>query len=202
MKKLFTIAALFALLFTTNTAFSQTEFILKGGINSSALDTELDDGSAFDEARVGWNAGFDLRFGSDNTIFLQPGIHYNEFTARLIKTGIDNEAAEINFEERATFRTIKIPVNVGINFIENNIFDLYGVVGVVPTALLSNDTFDEIDFNDDDVKNMSVGADAGIGIDLFNRVNLSFNYEVGLTDFFEAKEGRINMFTAGVGVIF
>lgn len=202
MKKITIITALFALLCTANTAFSQTEFILKAGINSSAFDTELEDGNNFDEARVGWNVGFDLRFGSDNTLFLQPGIHYNEFTARLIGTSIDIGAGQLDFEERTTFKTIKIPINLGINLIENDIFDLYGIVGVVPTALLSSDTFEEVDFDDDDVKNISVGADAGIGIDLFNRVNISLNYEIGLTDFFEAKEGRINMLTAGVGIIF
>lgn len=190
---------LFAALFLSASVFAQTEFIINAGVNSSAFDTELDDGNEFDEARVGWSAGFDFRLGSDETIFFQPGFRYNEFTARLFRLDVENT---IEFEQRAKFRTLKLPLNVGINFIETEIIDLYGVIGAVPTALLSSDAFDEVDFNDDDVRNLSLGADAGIGIDLFNLINIHLNYEVGVTDFFEAREGRINMFTAGVGIIF
>lgn len=189
----------FAALFLSTASFAQTEFIINAGLNSSAFDTELDDGNAFDEGRVGWGVGFDFRFGSDNRIFLQPGIRYNEFTARLFRLDVENT---INFEQRTKFRTLKMPINVGINFIESDLIDLYGVIGAVPTALLDSDAFEEVDFDDDDVRNLSLGADAGIGIDILNTLNFYLNYEVGLTDFFEAREGRINMFTAGVGVIF
>ena len=191
------LSALFFLPFSTT---AQTEFIINAGINSSAFDNELNDGNRFDEGRVGWNAGFDLRFGSDNVIFLQTGARYNEFTARLFRLDVDD--VNVNFEQRTKFRTIKLPLNAGINFIENDYIDLYGVVGLVPTALLDNDEVAEVDFDDDDIRNISLGADAGIGIDLFNIVNLYLNYEVGLTDFFEGREARINMFTAGVGIIF
>ncbi len=201
MKNFSKLTLLFALIFTASTAFAQFEFIPKVGINASSFDNELDDGTTTDEARVGWNAGFDMRFGSDNTIFFQPGIHYNRFTARLINENvIDNE--NLNFDERVKYETVKIPLNVGINFIENDVFDLYGIVGVVPTAFLGTDTFDEVDFDDDDINSLSVGADAGLGIDLFNLLNISVNYEVGLTDFFDnGSDARINMLTLGVGIV-
>lgn len=169
----------------------------KVGVNFSGVDARLQDITA--EARVGWNAGIDLRIG-DGFAFFNPGAHYYSYTARLIKDV--EKPGDVKFEDETTIQNIKLPVNLGFRLTgDNGLLGLHVKGGVVPTMVAGVKEKQDFFFDKNDLNTFTLGANVGAGID-FLVFTLDANYEIGLNDFFKDAEGRNNMLTVSLGLKF
>ena len=178
-------------------AMAQVKVNPKVGVNFSGVDAQLQDITA--EARVGWNAGIDLRVG-EGFLFFNPGAHYYSYTARLIKDV--EKPGDVKFEDETTIQNVKIPVNLGIRLTgDNGLIGLHVKGGVVPTMVTGVTEKQDFSFNKDDLNTFTLGANVGAGID-FLVFTLDANYEIGLNDFFKDAEGRNNMLTVSLGLKF
>jgi len=188
---------LFALLLAAGSLAAQVTINPKVGVNYSGIDAKLNDINA--EARVGWNAGVDFRL-SESLIYLQPGAHFYSYTARLLQEVDDPE--DVQLSEETQIQNIRLPVNLGIRLTgEGGILQLHAIGGVTPSYVLGVNEKEDFAFDKDSLRDWTFGANVGLGLDiLFLTANV--NYEIGLTDFFEAAEGRNNMLTLSVGVKF
>ena len=173
--------AFVALLLTTMSVSAQVTINPKAGINVSAIDAKLGDFDA--QARAGWNAGVDFRLG-DGFLYLQPGIHYYNYTARLIKDL--NDPNDVELKDETTIQNLKIPVNLG---------------GIVPTYTLGVKERAGFAFDKEALKDWTFGANIGAGVDIFF-LTVDVNYEIGLTDYFENVEGKNNVLTLSAGIKF
>ncbi len=169
----------------------------KVGVNMSAVDADIRDINA--EARAGWNAGVDLRMGK-GWLFLNPGVHYYSFTARLLKEL--NGPNEVALKDETTIQSVKLPVNLGINLTKpGGLLNIHAKGGVSPTYVMSVRERESFAFDKNALNSWTFGANVGAGIDiLFLTVDL--NYEIGLTDFFRDATGRNNVLTLSAGIKF
>ena len=189
--------ALFAIGIFSSTAMAQVKVNPKVGVNFSGVDAQLQDITA--DARVGWNAGVDLRIGN-GFLFLNPGAHFYSYTARLIK---DVESpGDVSFEDETTIQNIKLPVNLGLRLTgDNGLIGLHVKGGIVPTMVTGVQEKQDFFFDKDDLNTFTLGANIGAGID-FLVFTLDANYEIGLNDFFADATGRNNMLTVSMGLKF
>ena len=189
--------ALFAIAIFSSTAMAQVKVNPKVGVNFSGVDAQLQDITA--DARVGWNAGVDLRIGN-GFLFLNPGAHFYSYTARLIK---DVESpGDVSFEDETTIQNIKLPVNLGLRLTgDNGLIGLHVKGGIVPTMVTGVQEKQDFFFDKDDLNTFTLGANIGAGID-FLVFTLDANYEIGLNDFFADATGRNNMLTVSMGLKF
>ncbi len=192
------------ILFLLSTAFcfslpamAQMQLNPKVGVNFSGVEAELQDITA--EARVGWNAGVDLRIG-DRALFLQPGLHYYNFTARLIE-GVEHPD-DVAFSEETTIQSLKAPLNIGLRLTgDNGLIGIQARGGVTPTYILGVDEKNGIDFDRGDLNDFTWGANVGVGMN-FLFLTADLTYEIGLDDFFANAEGGNNVLTLSVGLKF
>lgn len=197
MKTLKFAALALTLFFTTQTLMAQVRVSPKVGLNLSALDAKVNELDA--EARTGWHAGLDFRIG-EGFIFLNPGVQYQSYTARLMQN-ID-EDIDVNFSEETTIQSIKAPLNLGIRLLgDNGLLGLHLKGGIVPTYVMSVKEVDDFNFSADELNRLTWGANMGVGVDLlFFTADLT--YEKGLTDFFADGEGKNNVLSLSVGLKF
>lgn len=198
MKPLMKIAAALslALLFALP-ATAQIQLNPKAGLNFSGVDARLQDIRA--EARVGWNAGLDFRMGQ-GAVHLQPGLHYYNFTARLMQEV--SSPNDVELEDETTIQSLKLPVNLGLRLTgEGGLLNLHARGGITPTYILGVDEKPGFAFNKDDLNNFTWGANIGLGMD-FLFLTVDANYEIGLTDFFANAEGGNNVFSLSLGLRF
>jgi len=186
-----------AALITSVAATAQTQINPKVGVNFSGVEAQLQDITA--EARVGWNAGVDLRMG-DKALYLQPGLHYYNFTARLVE-GVEHPD-DIAFSDETTIQALKAPLNIGLRLTgDNGLIGIQARGGVTPTYILGVDEKNGIDFNKEDLNSFTWGANVGVGVN-FLFLTADLNYEVGLDDFFANAEGGNNVLSLSVGIKF
>ncbi|HMQ46674.1 MAG TPA: porin family protein [Saprospiraceae bacterium] len=186
-----------ALALFTVPAMAQVKVLPKVGLNFSGVDAKLQDLRA--EARVGWNAGLDFRIG-DGVLFLNPGLHYYSYTARLIQDVSDNNP--VKFQEETTIQNMKLPVNLGIHITgDDGLLGLHIKGGIVPTYVIGVDEKAGFSFDKNDLNTFTLGANVGAGVDILF-LTVDANYEIGLNNFFADAEGKNNMFTLSVGLKF
>ena len=196
MKTICKIIPVFALLFLANLSFAQIKFNPRIGFNASALNTELDNSST--DLRFGYNIGADFRIGS-HVLYAQPGFHYYNFTARLVKK---EDASNIQFKDETVISAIKVPLNAGLRLTgKGGLLRLYAKGGLTPTFVTGVDAKPNFNFSKDQVHNFSWGANVGGGLDILI-FNFDVNYEWGLSDFFTDQNGRNKMLTMSFGLIF
>ncbi|MCB0639618.1 MAG: porin family protein [Lewinella sp.] len=193
--RLLTVLCAFA--FVTATVSAQTRVTPRVGVNVSGLETSLQDFDA--DVRAGWNAGFDLRVGS-GIFFLNPGLHYYSFTARLFDEV--NQDTQVDFSEETTIQSLRAPLNIGLRLTgDNGLLGIYAKGGVTPAYVLGVKETDNFNFSADELNRFTWGANVGVGVDILF-LTAELNYEKGLTDFFDGVEGRNNMLTLSVGLKF
>ena len=169
----------------------------KVGVNLSAVDGKLNDLQA--AAKVGWNAGVDFRFGGKK-LFLSPGLHFNNYTARLVND-IDTDT-QVNFKDETTIQALKAPVNIGFDITgKKQLLNLYLKGGVTPTMILAVNEKAGIPFSKDDLKTFTWGANVGLGMDI-TILTVDLNYEIGMSDYFANTTGRNNVLTLSAGIRF
>ena len=187
----------FALLCFSQLAVAQVKVSPKVGLNVSGVDAKLTDFDA--EARAGWNAGMDLRVGK-GLLFLAPGVHYYNYTARLMENLDEN--SRIDFTEETTIQSINVPLNIGLRVTgDNGLLGLHVRGGVVPTYVMSVKAVDNFNFSVDQLQRITWGANVGAGLDLLF-FTADVTYERGLTDFFADAEGKNNVLTFSLGLKF
>ena len=196
MKQSIQIILAFCLILIGVQAQAQVKFIPRVGVNASAIDARLQDIRA--EARVGWNAGFDLQMG-EGFLFLRPGAHYYSYTTNLINE-VDIE--DFKFEDRATVKSVKLPLNLGVNLAgKGGLLKVHAIGGVTPTFVMGVEETPQFDFSKEDLNGMTWGANVGLGVQLLF-LTVEANYEIGLTDYFKYAEGGNNVFTLSAGLKF
>lgn len=169
----------------------------KVGVNLSAVDGKLNDLQA--AAKVGWNAGVDFRVGGKK-LFLSPGLHFNNYTARLVND-IDTDT-QLNFKDETTIQALKAPVNIGFDITgRKQLLNLYLKGGVTPTMILAVNEKAGIPFSKDDLKTFTWGANVGLGMDI-TILTVDLNYEIGMSDYFANTTGRNNVLTLSAGIRF
>jgi len=198
MRTLQAIVALALITFSTyNNAQAQTVINPKVGVNLSAVDGNLGDLQA--AAKVGWNAGVDFRFGGKK-LFLTPGLHFNNYTARLVND--INTDTQLNFKDETTIQAIKAPLNIGFDITgKKQLLNLFVKGGVTPTMILAVNEKPGIPFSKDDLKTFTWGANVGLGMDI-TILTVDLNYEIGMSDYFANTTGRNNVLTLSAGIRF
>jgi hypothetical protein len=191
------LTVLCAFTFVTAALTAQTRVTPRVGVNVSGLEASLQDFDA--DVRAGWNAGFDLRVG-DGIFFLNPGLHYYSFTARLLDQ-VDQDT-RVDFSEETTIQSLRAPLNIGLRLTgDNGLLGIYAKGGVTPAYVLGVKEANNFDFSTDALNRFTWGANVGVGVDLLF-LTAELNYEKGLTDFFDGIEGRNNLLTLSVGLKF
>lgn len=176
---------------------AQTVVNPKVGVNLSAVDGNLGDLQA--AAKVGWNAGVDLRIGGKK-VFLNPGLHFNNYTARLVND--INTDTQVKFRDETTIQAIKAPVNIGFDITgKKQLLNLFVKGGVTPTMIMSVNEKPGIPFSKDDLKTFTWGANVGLGLDI-TILTVDLNYEIGMSDYFANTTGRNNVLTLSAGIRF
>lgn len=197
MKTINFFAAVLLVLFTAQLATAQVRVSPKVGLNVSAIDAKLNDFEA--QARTGWHAGLDFRIG-DGVLFLNPGIQYYSYTARLMNDL--NTDTEINFEEETTIQSLKAPLNIGLRVTgDNGLLGLHLKGGIVPTYVMSVNEVNDFNFDKDQLNSLTWGANMGVGVD-FLFLTADLTYEAGLSDYFKDATGRNNLLSLSVGLKF
>ena len=177
---------------------AQIQYNPKVGVNVSALDAKLQDISA--EARVGWNAGVDFRFG-ESMFFFYPGVHYHSMSARLFKDieGTD----EVSLKDETTIQSVRVPLNLGVRLTgEGGLLGIHAKGGITPSYVLGvKEKEGSINFSKDNLTNLTWSANVGVGVDIWF-LTADLSYDVGLTNFFNDADGKNYMVTLSVGVKF
>lgn len=183
--------------YSTQAQNNKTVINPKVGVNLSAVDGKLNDLQA--AAKVGWNAGVDFRVGGKK-LFLSPGLHFNNYTARLVND-IDTDT-QVNFKDETTIQALKAPVNIGFDITgRKQLLNLYLKGGVTPTMILAVNEKAGIPFSKDDLKTFTWGANVGLGMDI-TILTVDLNYEIGMSDYFANTTGRNNVLTLSAGIRF
>ncbi|HMQ49306.1 MAG TPA: outer membrane beta-barrel protein [Saprospiraceae bacterium] len=194
MKKLIFSCCL-SVCFISSALHGQTTFSPKAGINFSSFTEEFDDKNL--EGNVGYQFGFDLRFG--NQIYIAPGVHYFSTTSRVEEIGnIDVSDEKINFD----IQGIKIPVYVGGDLIEDKGLGLRLFMGPSFSFIIDKDD-DLIDFDDLILQDNTWGLNAGLGLDI-GVFNFELQREWGMTNVFNVDgiKSRNNIIYLSAGLNF
>jgi hypothetical protein len=147
------------------------------GISLSQLSTDPEE--AENQYHLGYHFGGYLRLG--NTIYLQPGIFWHRMGFELQTT--EEIEDEQDFEN--DINSIQVPVLLGINVINSELFTLRangGGVASFITSVKENPLISE-----DDFKSTIFSARVGAGVDLFG-LTADAGYDFGLTEIFKDTE--------------
>ncbi len=164
--------ALFTLVIFSGSILGQRAINPKIGLNFSRLATEPTVGIS--ESRVGFNIGFDYRFGDRFQIV--PGIHYATHGTTLL--GTQDSIAE----NKIFVHYLQIPVVASFNVFNSNLFQLRIYGGIVANVALKVDANNYL--TKDDWKPVNGGVRLGTGVDL-GVLTFDVNCEIGMLDVFE-----------------
>jgi hypothetical protein len=197
MKKISCFAIGVFLMIATHSAHAQFVFSPKIGVNASALEARIQDIQA--SARYGWNAGIDFQFGGQ-IAFVRPGIHYYDFTARLLQD--IQRLEDVAIQEETTIQSVKVPLNGGLRLTgSGGIMGIQVHGGLTPSYVLGVKERNAFLFDRSDLKAITWGANFGVGVD-FLVLTVEANYEMGLTPFFAQADGKNNILTVSAGLKF
>ncbi len=154
MKKLlFTIVYLVIVLSLS----AQVNFDLgvKGGVNFSKMSFDEDDYSA--ESVTKTHFGAFGRIGWDR-VFIQPEVYFSGKGGDLYN--LEKELTTVDF------KTVDVPLLLGVKLIKGKVFDLHIVGGPVFSGITSKDVSDGSLLNEEYYNNHFFGIQYGVGIDV------------------------------------
>jgi len=180
MKKIFLLLIAISLFASAN---AQIKFGVKGGINSSTI--KIDDLITVTQgveeyslkgiktASMGFHAGLMTRvtfFG----VFIQPELYFSSTGGQVEVTDIIQDVSSIKTME---FKKLDIPVLVGFKFGPARIN-----AGPVTSIIISSkaDLIDKSGY-EENLKGASFGYQAGVGLDILNKISLDVRYEGNLS---------------------
>jgi len=143
-------------------------------------------------SQLGWNAGFDFRFGTK--LLLMGGIHiYGQGSALEIQDSVSLRAQSLRSSQ------LKIPFGVGYKVFRLDYFNVWVYANGVLNLTMHS-------FHDDgwptelaEVSQSSLGARFGLGFDI-SRFTVELNYEQGISDYIsDALSARNRLVTLALG---
>jgi opacity protein-like surface antigen len=179
MKKLF--AIVFVALVTIP-AFSQLNFGLKAGVSTTSLSMPtiktITSGTtsftvdALSSAKYGFHGGVFVRV-TLFSFFIQPEVLFSTRTNEYTVTNVQTTVATV---EKQNFNKLDIPVMVGFKLgpLRLNAGPSGSLLINSPKAIISDPDF-KSNYN-----KMTIGYQAGLGFDLFNRITFDLRYEGSL----------------------
>lgn len=189
------------LFFISAGVYGQFYHGLDVGINSTQ--TEFMVGESVEPSRgTGFHVGYMFERELSDRVFLRLGLNFNRRAFKAIKrSGINTS------NEKWAIDVIEVPVNLGyyINFNRRNFqffVDAGFNAGFNNRAIFKNDTetvFLDIG-GDADVKRLSFGANASVGLLIKKRVKFRVNYYHGLTNIVNTDNDTWKNRTIGVSV--
>ena len=164
------------------------------GVHASVLGSDENDNN--ESGRTGWNAGADVRIRMKR-FFVQPGLHYLNSSMALIDK---DSVAHTKFFDGPRIHSLKLPFLLGVYLTKANsgFFKLNLKAGVVGNYILAVDKNSMAQFTKENIKEYSYGLNGGIGLE-FGLVSLDFNYEGGITKYFEDSNTKNNMLRITLG---
>lgn len=176
---------------------SQTRFSPKFGFNFSAVNIEAD--SVETEGRSGFNLGIDLRI-EDRRFFFHPGFYYQQVKADLIK--LEQLSSPESLTEEVRINSLKIPLNAGYYLSrEGSLLRVHVRGGIVPQFVVGATEREDFNFDKDQLKNFTWGANAAVGVD-FILLTVDVSYEFSLSDLYRDQSGKNRMAVLRFGFIF
>ncbi|MEZ5106946.1 MAG: outer membrane beta-barrel protein [Draconibacterium sp.] len=138
--------------------FAQPFFDLgiKGGANFSKISLNLDDYSS--ESVVKTHFGAFSRIGWDR-IFIQPEVYFSG-------KGGDLKSSALSTITSFDYKTVDVPVLLGLRIIKGKAIDIHAVGGPVFSKITKTDVKGDAVFNEDFYKNHYFGIQYGLGIDV------------------------------------
>jgi hypothetical protein len=128
---------------------------VKGGVNFSKLSFDKDDYSA--ESVTKTHFGAFGRIGWDR-VFIQPEVYFSGKGGDLYD--LEKELTTVDF------KTVDVPLLLGVKLIKGKVFDLHIVGGPVFSGITSKDVSDGSLSNEDYYNNHFFGIQYGLGIDV------------------------------------
>jgi hypothetical protein len=138
--------------------------------------------------KVGYNAGFDIRFGGD-ILYFQPGVffyQYNqEYTVVATQVG-----ATGSFTSDIKVQSLKVPVLLGVRVFSSDPLTLRLNAGPAFNFPVNVDADkDSFAISSKNYNNANVGGVVGAGVDLAF-FTFDINYEFGLSDYIDFSESN------------
>jgi hypothetical protein len=186
MKKLFAVILITLIAIPT---FSQLKFGIKAGINTNSINMSESDVikgltssykiAGLTNSDYGFHGGVFLRLTILKTFFVQPEVL---FATSNYSFRINNLSSSIIDTVSQKISSLSIPVLVGIKLgpIRINAGPVGNVIIGSPGALIKNDQSIKELYN-----KMSIGYQAGLGLDLFKKITIDVKYEGSLQKYKE-----------------
>lgn len=137
---------------------AQSQFNLKGGINYTQQGNRF-----FEDGEVSGGEGFQIgaeyRFG--DRLYISPGIYYFEYTSDIDFV----EGANLN-PIQLQFQGLRIPIFLGGDLIKGENFGIRAYGGPNLSFLINDEDGINSFFDDDPIREVLWGINAGVGIDL------------------------------------
>lgn len=194
--------------------FSQIKFGLKGGVSTTSLSMptmkSVTSGSvtynvdAISDAKFGFHGGAFLRL-SLLGFYVQPEVLFSTRTNEYTITNVQSTAQYIS---KQTFNKLDIPVLIGFKLgpVRLNAGPAASILINSPKSLIDNADFKSL------YSSMTVGYQAGLGVDLLKRLTFDLRYEGSLKKYQNQIENltgtkvtlddRPNAFLLSLGFIF
>jgi len=180
-----------SLLLLPNLQHAQTIINPQIGITFSELQGE--DGEIDLEGRSGLQVGFDLRIGS-SSLYFSPGLYY--YTQEL-----ELRDQILSLEDDSRIHNLRVPLNLGYRLSSrDNIIAFRMKGGVVPSFNLAADDTPDIGFSNDDLEQVTVNANVGLGVDILYLFTVDVGYEFGISDVVDDFQSRNDQLVLSVGV--
>ena len=195
-------------------AIGQVNLGIKAGLNTTSVTmddlktvTSGDVSYTIDKvkgAKYGFHAGLFLRLGTEK-VFIQPELFFstrtNEYTVTNVQSTIDSLKTQ-------KFNKLDIPVMIGLKFgpLRVNAGPAASLLINSPADLIKHPEFNTM------YSRMTFGYQAGLGLDLFDRLTLDIRYEGSLKKYQNqientlgttiALDDRPNAFLFSLGIMF
>ena len=165
-------------------------FKINPKIGFGSYDFNLEKGSEVDP-KLMLTIGSDFRFGN-GAFFLNTGLHYS-------RDAFDNDANTL--EEKGSLNFLRIPANVGLYLTgRDGILVIFAKGGITNNIFLSGSGNGAILENF--IKNYNMAANIGLGFDVFRFAHIGFDYDIGLTNYFDLDPfvGKKGAFIVSLGL--
>lgn len=155
--------------------------------------------------RFGYQLGGLLRYG--DRVYLQSGLTYFSMSSRLsypIPIPVPSPGAPVEVADRVNVRYLQLPVLAGVRFYQQRRRDLGLRLQAGPAiSMLMGVNDNELQLSSNDYRNLWLGAQAGLGMDVWF-FTLDLGYQWGLSNAFsrENYDGRYRMTTLSLGITF